>query len=76
MVHNPRIYRSIPYNGCGDCWFSDVCRSAHSGGDVDYILDKRYTIGSYGTFDEVCGIEPTPVSSIEDLKNLLRSANA
>lgn len=76
MVDNPRIYRTIPYNGCGkqgnDCWYSDVCRSAHSGGDVDYILDKRYTVGSYGTFQEVAGIEPTPVSSIDELKELLR----
>jgi hypothetical protein len=77
MVDNPRIYRTIPYNGCGkqgnDCWYSDVCRSAHSGGDVDYILDKRYTVGSYGTFQEVAGIEPHPVSSIEEFKKLLRS---
>lgn len=77
MVANPRIYRTIPYNGCGkqgsDCWYSDICRSAHSGGDVDYILDKRYTVGSYGTFEEVDGIEPHPVSSIEELKELLRS---
>lgn len=79
MVGNPRIYRTIPYNGCGrggnDCWYSDICRSAHSGGDVDYILDKRYTVGSYGTFEEVTGIEPKPVGSIEELKDLLR-ANA
>lgn len=77
MVDSPRIYRTIPYNGCGrsgnDCWYSDVCRSAHSGGDVEYILDKRYDIGSYGTFQEVQGIEPRPVSSIEELKELLRS---
>jgi hypothetical protein len=77
MVGDPRIYRTIPYNGCGksgnDCWYSDVCRSAHSGGDVDYILDKRYTVGSYGTFQEVSGIEPTPVNSIDELKDLLRS---
>lgn len=77
MVGNPRIYRTIPYNGCGrqgsDCWYSDVCRSAHSGGDVDYILDKRYTIGSYGTFQEVQGIEPKPVGSMEEFKELLRS---
>jgi hypothetical protein len=77
MVGNPRIYRTIPYNGCGkqgsDCWYSDVCRSAHSGGDVDYILDKRYTVGSYGTFQEVQGIEPKPVASIDELKDLLRS---
>jgi len=78
MVGDPRIYRTIPYNGCGkqgsDCWYSDICRSAHSGGDVDYILDKRYTVGSYGTFEEVTGIEPTPVSSIDELKELLRGA--
>lgn len=77
MVDNPRIYRTIPYNGCGkqgnDCWYSDVCRSAHSGGDVDYILAKRYTVGSYGTFQEVAGIEPRPVSSIAEFKELLRS---
>jgi hypothetical protein len=77
MLGDPRIYRTIPYNGCGkqgsDCWYSDVCRSAHSGGDVDYILDKRYTTGSYGTFEEVSGIEPTPVSSMQGLKDLLRS---
>lgn len=79
MVSSPRIYRTIPYSGCGrsgnDCWYSDICRSAHSGGDVDYILDKRYTVGSYGTFEEVTGIEPKPVDSIEDLKELLRSTN-
>lgn len=79
MVGSPRIYRTIPYNGCGrggsDCWYSDVCRSAHSGGDVDYILDKRYTVGSYGTFEEVDGIEPHPVASMQEFKDLLRLGN-
>jgi hypothetical protein len=76
MVGDPRIYRTIPYNGCGkqgsDCWYADVCRSAHSGGDVDYILDKRYVVGSYGTFEEVQGIEPTSVNSMQEFKDLLQ----
>lgn len=71
MIDEPTIYRTIPFKGCGDCWFSDLCHSKHSGGDVDYILDARYTVGSYGTIDEVRGIEPTTITSVDELKEFL-----
>jgi len=73
MLDNPRIYRTIPFKGCGDCWFSDLCHTKHSGGDLDYILDKRYTIGTYGTVEEVAGVEPTVVTSIDELREYLRN---
>ena len=71
MTNDPEIYRTIPFKGCGDCWFRDLCQSEHSGGDVDYILDARYTTGSYGTVDEVRGVEPTILTSVDDLKEFL-----
>ena len=67
----PTIYRTIPFKGCGDCWFRDICQSKHSGGDVDYILDARYTVGTYGTVEEVRGIEPTTITSVDELKEFL-----
>ena len=72
MLDNPRIYRTIPFKGCGDCWFSDLCHTKHSGGDLDYLMDKRYTQGVYGTVEEVRGVEPTVVASIDGLKEYLR----
>lgn len=71
MLNSPRIYRTIPFKGCGDCWFRDLCHTTHSGGDVDYILDARYTVGTYGTVDEVKGVEPVSVSSVDELKEFL-----
>lgn len=73
MLDNPRIFRTIPFKGCGDCWFSDLCHTKHSGGDVDYLLDKRYTIGTYGTVEEVAGVEPTVISSVAELREYLRN---
>lgn len=68
MLDNPRIYRTVPFKGCGDCWFSDLCHTKHSGGDTEYLLKQRYTVGTYGTVEEVAGIEPTMISSIEELR--------
>jgi hypothetical protein len=73
MLDNPRIYRTIPFKGCGDCWFSDLCHTKHSGGDLDYLMDKRYTQGVYGTVEEVRGVEPTVVTSIDELREYLRN---
>lgn len=71
MLDDPRVYRTIPYDGCGDCWFKDLCHSSHSGGDVDYILNARYTVGVYGSISEVKGVEPQSISSVEELKEYL-----
>lgn len=73
MLDNPRIFRTVPFKGCGDCWFSDLCHTKHSGGDVDYLLEKRYTVGTYGTVEEVAGVEPTVVTSIDELREYLRN---
>jgi hypothetical protein len=73
MLDNPRIYRTIPFKGCGDCWFSDLCHTKHSGGDVDYLMEKRYTQGSYGTIEEVKGVEPTIITSVDELREYLRN---
>jgi hypothetical protein len=73
MLDNPRIYRTIPFKGCGDCWFSDLCHTKHSGGDLDYLLEKRYTVGSYGTVEETRNVEPTVVTSIDELREYLRN---
>jgi hypothetical protein len=71
MLDNPRIYRTIPFKGCGDCWFSDLCHTKHSGGDLEYLLQKRYTTGTYGTVEEVAGVEPTVISSVAELREYL-----
>jgi hypothetical protein len=73
MLDNPRIYRTIPFKGCGDCWFSDLCHTKHSGGDVDYLMEKRYTQDStsYGTLESVKGVEPTVVTSVAELRRYL-----
>lgn len=71
MLDQPRIYRTIPYDGCGDCWFKDLCHASHSGGDPDYILETRYQIGTYGTVTEVQGKEPTVITSVDGLKAYL-----
>lgn len=73
MLVDPQIYRTIPYNGCGDCWFSDLCHSKHSGGDYEYTLEQRYRVGTYGTVEEVAGIEPTVVTSVDELKDYLNA---
>lgn len=74
MLDNPRIYRTIPFKGCGDCWYRDLCETKHSGGDVDYLLSRRYTQDSaYGTIKEVRGVEPQFITSVDDLKEYLRN---
>lgn len=76
MTDEPRIYRTVPYNGCGktgsDCWYRDVCFAKHTGQDVQELLDKRYTVGSYGTIEAVDGIESVMVTSLTDLREALR----
>ena len=71
MLDSPRIYRTIPYDGCGDCWYRDLCHTENSGGDVDFLLESRYTTGSYGTVEAVKGKEPVRISSVEELKEYL-----
>lgn len=74
MVEDPRIYRTVPYNGCGPrgqgCWFRDLCHTQHDGGDVQHVLDTRYMTGTYGTMLAM-STEPTQVSSIDELKGFL-----
>jgi hypothetical protein len=80
MSHNPKIYRTIPFNGCGpkgaDCWWRDLCYAKHSGQDVDMLIEDRYEVGSYGTIEEVSvdGLETVHVSSLDELKEALRQA--
>lgn len=76
MTNDPDIYRTVPYNGCGktgsDCWYRDVCFAKHTGQDVQELLDKRYTVGSYGTIEAVDGIESVMVTSLTELREALR----
>lgn len=76
MTDSPRIYRTVPYNGCGktgaDCWFRDICFAKHTGQDVYQLLETRYESGSYGTIQAVAGIEAISVTSIEELREALR----
>lgn len=78
MTNDPRIYRTVPYNGCGktgsDCWYRDICFAKHTGQDVQDLLDKRYTVGTYGTIEEVSvdGLQAVMVSSLDELKEALR----
>lgn len=75
MTHDPRIYRTVPFNGCGksgnDCWYRDLCRAQHGGGDVDWAME-RYTTGTYGTMEAMQGAEIDFVVSVESLKRSLR----
>lgn len=75
MIDDPRIYRTVPYNGCGPrgqgCWFRDLCHTQHDGGDVQSLLDARYMTGTYGTM-EAMQMDSHVVSSVSDLKEFLR----
>lgn len=77
MSDTPRIYRTVPYNGCGpqgaDCWYRDVCFAKHTGQDVDELIGKRYDRGSYGTIEAVDGIDSVMVSSLDELREALKS---
>lgn len=75
MVSDPKIYRTVPFNGCGPrgqaCWYRDLCHTKHDGGDVQSLLDKRYMTGSYGTMLAM-QTAPTMVSSVSELKEFLQ----
>lgn len=79
MATDPKIYRTVPYNGCGkqgaDCWWRDLCFAKHTGQDHQALIDQKYTVDSYGTIQEVSasGLEPVMVTSIEDLREALRN---
>lgn len=73
MLDSPRIYRSVPYDGCSDCWFTDLCHGEQKGQDIEPILTKRYKKASYGTVEAVSGqLEPTMVTSVADLLETLK----
>lgn len=76
MIDNPRIYRTVPYNGCGpqgsDCWWRELCFAKHTGQDYQQLIDQRYEVGSYGTMEEVASHTAVMVSSIEELREALR----
>lgn len=79
MTDSPKIYRTIPYNGCGkqgsDCWYRDLCFAKHTGQDAQQLIDNRYERGSYGTIEEVSvdGLEAVMVTSVEELREALRA---
>lgn len=76
MIDNPRIYRTVPFNGCGptgsDCWWRDLCFAKHTGQDYQQLIDQRFEVGSYGTMEEVASHTAVMVSSIEELREALR----
>jgi hypothetical protein len=77
MTSSPRIYRTVPYNGCGPqgqgCWYRDLCHTQHTGGDVDLVLTTRYQTGTYGTMEAVADTPPTMIESVDGLKEFLRT---
>lgn len=77
MTDNPRIYRTVSFKGCGpqgaDCWWRDICFAKHTGQDVQQLIDKGYSKGSYGTIEAVDGHESIMVTSIEELREALKS---
>lgn len=77
MDSNPRIYRTVSFKGCGpqgaDCWWQDVCFAKHTGQDVDLTISQRYEVGSYGTIEAVDGITAVNVTSVEDLREALKT---
>lgn len=74
MTNDPKIYRTVPFNGCGksgaDCWFRDICRTEHSGGDTEWVL-RGYAVGTYGTMSAMEDASPSFVTSVESLKRTL-----
>lgn len=76
MANKPDIYRTVSFKGCGpqgaDCWWRDVCFAKHTGQDVQMLLDQRYQVGAYGTFEAVDGHQAIQVSSIEELREALK----
>ncbi len=77
MSDDPRIYRTVSFKGCGpqgaDCWWQDVCFAKHTGQDVDQLIDLKYEVGSYGTIEAVDGVTPFAVSSVSELREVLRT---
>jgi len=77
MANEPRIYRTVSFKGCGpqgaDCWWRDICFAKHTGQDVQQLIDKGYSKGSYGTIEAVDGHESIMVTSIEELREALKS---
>lgn len=77
MSNNPKIYRTVPFNGCGsqgsDCWYRDVCVAKHTGQDAEALIEKRYVRGSYGTIEEVSGHEAVLVTTVAELREALRN---
>lgn len=69
------IYRTIPHDGCGDCWFSDLCHADMKGQDISPILERRYKTATYGTVEAVQAVDSdgtTMVTSVEGLLKTLR----
>jgi hypothetical protein len=77
MTDDPRIYRTVSFRGCGpqgaDCWWRDVCFAKHTGRNVEELVDQRYSRGSYGTIEAVDGITAVSVSSVEELREALKT---
>lgn len=77
MTDDPRIYRTVSFKGCGpqgaDCWWQDVCFAKHTGQDVQQLIDLKYEVGSYGTIEAVDGVQPFKVTSVEELREALKT---
>ena len=66
------VYPNFPWTGCWDCWVSDLCHAEEQGDNVEYLIERDYTVGTYGTRTAQLELTPTSITSLDDLRRLVQ----
>jgi len=73
IAGDPPIYYNRRWEGCWDCNVRDLCDTMSTGGDVQYLIQTGYQIGTYGTQQTLQNtVSPETVNSVEDLLNFTK----
>jgi hypothetical protein len=68
----PPLYPNFRWEGCWDCQVADLCTALEEGDDYDYLAEQFYQSGGYrAQYKAMIKVEPSTVSSLEDLKRLM-----
>jgi hypothetical protein len=71
IAGDPRIYKNFRWEGCWDCWCSDLCIADQRGLDTDYLRETAYEPATHRPqYQKMLTITPDTVSSVEDLQRL------
>jgi hypothetical protein len=72
IANGPEIYKNFRWEGCYDCWVSDICRADQIGSDAQYIRETSYVRKDHREqYANMLEVAPGQVSSLEDLQALL-----